>query len=73
MLAKLFERSPMNSMLLKSTSIFDPVILHDLSKEKNIKWKMLLKCVIDLGVLSPQRCDEATLQFNQFYSEIMNK
>ena len=22
---------------------------------------------------SSQRCDEATLQFNQFYSEIMNK
>ena len=34
---------------------------------------MLLKCLIDLGVLSPQLCDEATLQFNQFYSEIMNK
>ena len=35
---------------------------------------MLLKCLIDLGVLFPQRCDEAaTLQFNQFYSEIRNK
>ena len=34
---------------------------------------MLLKPLIDLGVLSPQHRDEATLQFNQFYSEIMNK
>ena len=74
MLTKLFERSPMTSILLKSASIFDPMILHDLSKEKILsKWKMLLKCLIDLGVLSRQRCDEATLQFNQFYSEIMNK
>ena len=74
MLTKLFERSPMTSILLKSASIFDPMILDDLFKEKILsKWKMLLKCLIDLGVLSPQRCDEATLQFNQFYSEIMNK
>ena len=74
MLTKLFERSPMTSILLKSASIFDPMILHDLSKEKILSlWKMLLKPLIDLGVLSPQHRDEATLQFNQFYSEIMNK
>ena len=65
MLTKLFERSPMTCILLKSASIFDPMILHDLCKEKILsKWKMLLKCLIDLGVLSPQRCDEATCQFN---------
>ena len=74
MLTKLFKRSLMTSILLKSASIFDPMILHDLSKEKIFsKWKMFLKCLIDLGVLSPQRCDEATLEFNQFYCEIMNK
>ena len=74
MLTKLFERSPMTSILLTSASIFDPMVLHDFSKEKVLsKRKMLLKCLIDLGVLSPQPCDEAILQFNQFYSEIMNK
>ena len=47
MLTKLFKRSPMTSILLKSASIFDPMILHDLSKEKIFsKWKMFLKCLI---------------------------
>ena len=52
MLAKLFDGSPMTSILLKSASIFDPLILHDLSKEKiRIKWKMLLKCLLHHNVV----------------------
>ena len=30
---------------------------------------MLLKCFIDLGILSPQQCDTATTQFKAFLDE----
>ena len=70
MLTKLFERSPLGSLILKSVAIFDPAKLRELPKEKtHDKWKMLLKCFIDLGILGPQQCDTATIQFKAFLDE----
>ena len=70
MLTKLFERSPLGSLILKSAAIFDPAKLRELPKEKiRDRWKMLLKCFIDLGILSPQQCDTATTQFKAFLDE----
>ena len=70
MLTKLFERSPLGSPILKSAAIFDPAKLRELPKEKiRDRWKMLLKCFIDLGILSPQQCDTATTQFKYFLDE----
>ena len=70
MLTKLFERSPLGSLILKSAVIFDPAKLLELLKEKiHDRWKMLLKCFIDLGILSPQQCDTATAQFKTFLDE----
>ena len=70
MLTKLFERSPLGSLILKSAVIFDPAKLRELLKEKiHDRWKMLLKCFIDLGILSPQQCDTATTQFKAFLDE----
>ena len=34
MLTKLFERSPLGSLMLKSAAIFDPAKLRELTKEK---------------------------------------
>lgn len=37
-------------------------VIFELSKEKlKERWKILLKCFISLGVLSPQRSDQATI------------
>lgn len=45
MLSKLFERSFLGSVFLKSASIFDPEIINEQSKEKlQEQWKSLLKC-----------------------------
>ena len=67
MLAKLFDRSPLGSLILKSVAIFDSAKLQELPKEKiHDRWKMLLKCFIYLGILSPQKCDTATTQFKAF-------
>ena len=70
MLTKLFEKSPLGCLILKSAVIFDPANLRELPKEKiHERWKMLLKCFIDLGILSPQQCDTATTQFKAFLDE----
>ena len=70
MLTKLFESSPLGSLILKSAAIFDPAKLRELPKEKiHDRWKMLLKCFIDLGILSPQQCDTVTTQFKAFLDE----
>ena len=74
MLGKFFERSPLGSLFLKSASVFDPLVLRDLPREKiKERWKSLLKCLIDLGILSPQHCDLATNQFNTFVSDELVK
>ena len=72
MLGNFHERSPLGSLFLKSASVLDPLVLHDLPREKiKERWKSLLKCLIDLGISSPQRCDLATNQFITFLSDKM--
>ena len=67
MLTKLFEKSPLGSLILKVAAIFDTAKFRELPMEKiHDRWKMLLKCFIDLGILSPQQCDTATTQFKAF-------
>ena len=71
MLTKLFERSPMTCILLKSASIFDPMILHDLCKEKILsKWKMLLKCLIDSTFGWNKRIAVDTSKFGLTYQSV---
>ena len=40
-----------------------------LRKKIHDRWKILLKCFIDIGILSPQQCDTATTRFKAFLDE----
>ena len=62
---KLFERSPLRFLILKSAAIFDPAKLREVPKEKiHSRWKMLLQCFIDFGILS-----QLKTQFKAFLDE----
>jgi len=70
MLTKLFERCPLGSAILRCASIFDPSRMSEMSKEKiQEKWKGLLRCLMELGIMAPQRCDRATTEFKAFIIE----
>ena len=67
MLDKLFEKSALASIVLCSTSMFDPSVMCELSKEKlQERWKHLLKHLIHLGIIAPSRCDQAMAEFKSF-------
>ena len=66
-LLKLFERSPLGSNILRSASVLDP-------RDKLIqKWKMLLKCLVDLNVTSLQSCDKTSSKFKSFVDDDLPK
>ena len=74
MLSKLFERSPLDSARLQCASTFVPSRLSVLPREKlHEKLKVLLRCFIDLSVMSPQKCDKATSDFKSFLAEDLSK
>ena len=67
MLEKLFEKSALASVVLRSASVFDPSVMCELSKEKlQERWKHPLKHLIHLGIIAPSRCDQAMAEFKSF-------
>ena len=71
---KLFERSSLDSPLLRRASVFDPTCLLDMTNEKlQIRWKGLLKCFSELDILSTQKCDKAMVKLKSFVGDIKSK
>ena len=67
MLAKLFAKSALGSAVLRSASIFDPTLMCDLPIEKlEERWKQLLKHLIVLDIVAPNRCDKAMAELKVF-------
>lgn len=60
-----FERSPLGPALLQCADIFDP--------SRMSIFKALLRCFIDLSVISPQKCDKGTSDFKCFLAEDLSK
>ena len=74
MLEKLFEKSALVSVVLRSASMFDPSVMWELSKEKlQERWKHLLKHLIHLGIIAPSRCDQAMAKFKSFQENEVKK
>ena len=73
-LLKLFERSPLGSNVLRSASVWDPSKMIPIPMDKLLqKWKMLLKCLVDLNVTSPQSCDKTSSEFKSFVDDDLPK
>ena len=69
-----FERSPLGSAVLQCASMFEPSRMSILPIEKlHEKSKVLLRCFIDLSVISPQKCDKGTSDFKSFLAEDLSK
>ena len=74
MLEKLFQRSSLGSVVLRSASVFNPAVMCELSKEKSQEhWKHLLKHLIALGIIAPNRCDQAMVEFKNFRENELKK
>ena len=74
MLEKLFEKSALASVVLRSASVFDPFVMCELSKEKlQEHWKHLLKHLIHLGIIAPSRCDQVMAEFKSFLENEVKK
>ena len=74
MLEKLFEKSALASVVLRSASVFGPSVMCELSKEKlQERWKYLLKHLIHLGIITSSRCDQAMAEFNSFQENEVKK
>ena len=54
MLSKLFEKNPLGSAVLRCASVFDPLRMLVLPREKLHEKFKVLQSFIDLGVISPQ-------------------
>ena len=69
-----FERSLLGSAVLQCASMFEPSRMSILPIEKlHEKSKVLLRCFIDLSVISPQKCDKGTSDFKCFLAEDLSK
>ena len=64
MASKLFERSPLGSVLLKSASVLDHDVLQGNTRDKLITWfKTLLKVIMNLRFLAANSCEKALSHF----------
>ena len=70
-LKKLIEKSSLASSFVCYTAIFDPTILALEWMRKPIlkRFKLLLKLLLDLNILSATECDQATQEFQTFMDE----
>ena len=67
MIEKLSEKSPLNSLFVRGTTIFDPKLLLEYSKQKLIdRLKILLGEFMSLNILTSLQCDTVLSQFNNF-------
>ena len=68
MLEKIFEESILGSSLIRATTIFNPNLLLELSKQKLIdRLKVLLKHLMTLSICSATQCDQVLADFSAFY------
>ena len=68
MLEKIFEESTLGSSLIGATTIFNPNLLLELSKQKLIdRLKVLLKHLMTLSICSATQCDQVLADFSTFY------
>ena len=73
-LLKLFERSPLGSNILRSASVLDLSKIISMPRDKLLqKLKMILKCLVDLNVTSPQSCDKTSSEFKSFVDDDLPK
>ena len=67
MIENLSEKSPLNSLFARGTTIFDPKLLLEYSKQKLIdRLKILLGEFMSLSILTSLHCDAVLSQFNNF-------
>ena len=67
MIEKFSEKSPLNSLFVRGTAIFDPKLLLEYSKQKLIdRLKILLGEFMSLNILTLLQCDTVLSQFNNF-------
>ena len=68
MVRKIFQRSPLYSSFLFYSKIFDPSILSQESESKLLlSLKPLLKCLMELDILSTKSCDNIVSEFHKFF------
>ena len=73
-LLQLFEISPPGSNILHNASVLDPSEMISVPRDKYLqKWKMYLKCFIDLNVTSPQSCDKTSSELKSFEDDNLSK
>ena len=73
-LLKLFEKSPLGLNILRSASVLDPSKMISMPRDKLLqKWKMLLKCLVDLNVAPPQSYDKTSSEFKSFVDDDFSK
>ena len=66
-LLKLFERSPLGSVLLRRSAVLNPVYALSVTKEELKKMLNALRAhLIDIKILSPTTCDTVDGQFSMF-------
>ena len=69
-LLKLFESSPLESNILRSASVLDPSNMISMPRYKWLQnRKMLLKCLVDLNMTSPQSRDKTSSEFKSFVDD----
>ena len=74
MIEKLSEKSPLNSLFVRGTTIFDPKLLLEYSKQKLIDHlKILLGEFMSLNILTSLQCDTVLSQFNNFVENEVKK
>ena len=73
-LSKLFQQSPLGSAVVRHSSIFNPSVMVGLPKKSAQKQlTILLKQLIALNILTPQRCDKIMCQFTSFLDDDCKK
>ena len=73
-LLKLFERSRLGLNILRSASVLHPSKMISVPRNEMLqKWKMLLKCLVDLNVTSLQSCDKISSKFQSFVDDDLPK
>jgi len=67
MVTKLISKIPLGAKILVYGSVFDPLLVKDKPKSDLLsKFKSLLQYLMELGVLSPDCCDRAMVEFGNF-------
>ena len=70
MLQKIFERSPLQSAVVRSSHIFDPKVMVSYSASGSEKClKGLLHQLMSLSILQPTFCDKVRENFHNFLTE----